>query len=128
MTKKVLVADDEENIVITLEFLMEQAGYDVRIAHNGKEALEQVAAFQPDLVLLDVMMPSISGYDVCQRVRENPDWQDIKIIMLTAKGREAEITKGLALGANSYVTKPFSTKELLAEVQRILEDNEPHKA
>jgi DNA-binding response OmpR family regulator len=101
---------------------MEQAGYDVHVAHNGEEALAQIKAIEPDLVLLDVMMPKISGFDVCQRVRENPAWQQIKIIMLTAKGRDVEVTKGLALGANSYVTKPFSTKELLAEIQRILED------
>ena len=121
MAKKVLIVDDETNIVISLEFLMEQAGYELRIAHNGQEALEQVATFEPDLILLDVMMPHINGFDVCRRVRENPDWQNIKIIMLTAKGREVEMTKGLALGADAYITKPFSTKELLAQVRHILE-------
>ncbi len=120
MAKKVLIVDDEANIVISLEFLMEQAGYELRIAHNGQKALEQVAAFEPDLILLDVMMPNINGFDVCRRVRENPDWQNIKIIMLTAKGREVEMTKGLALGADAYITKPFSTKELLAHVRHIL--------
>jgi DNA-binding response OmpR family regulator len=120
MAKKVLIVDDEANIVISLEFLMEQAGYELRIARNGQEALEQVAAFEPDLILLDVMMPNINGFDVCRRVRENPDWQNIKIIMLTAKGREVEMTKGLALGADAYITKPFSTKELLAQVRHIL--------
>lgn len=125
MAKKVLIVDDETNIVISLEFLMEQAGYELRIAHNGREALEQVAVFGPDLVLLDVMMPQVNGFDVCRRIRENPDWQAIKIIMLTAKGREVEMAKGLALGADAYITKPFSTKELLAQVRRILEDNGP---
>jgi DNA-binding response OmpR family regulator len=123
MAKKVLIVDDETNIVISLEFLMEQAGYDLRIAHNGRDALEQVANFGPDLILLDVMMPQVNGFDVCRRIRENPAWQNIKIIMLTAKGREVEMTKGLALGADAYITKPFSTRELLAQVRHILEDN-----
>lgn len=122
MSKRVLIVDDEVNIVISLEFLLEQAGYHVRVAHNGEEGLEKIAAFEPDLVLLDVMMPRLNGFDVCQRVREHPDWHKIKIIMLTAKGREVEITKGLALGANAYITKPFSTKELLSEVRRILDE------
>lgn len=123
MAKKVLIVDDETNIVISLEFLMEQAGYELRLAANGREALEQVAAFEPDLILLDVMMPHINGFDVCRRIRENPAWQNVKIIMLTAKGREVEMAKGLALGADAYITKPFSTKELLAQVRHILEDN-----
>lgn len=120
MAKKILIVDDETNIVISLEFLIKQAGYELRIANNGQEALEQVATFQPDLILLDVMMPKINGFEVCHRVRENPAWQNIKIIMLTAKGREVEVTKGLALGADAYVIKPFSTKELMAEVRHIL--------
>lgn len=123
MSKRILIVDDEVNIVISVEFLLEQAGYYVRVAHNGEEGLERVATFEPDLVLLDVMMPRLNGFDVCQRIRQNPAWQDIKIIMLTAKGREAEITKGLALGANTYITKPFSTRELLAEVKRILDES-----
>jgi DNA-binding response OmpR family regulator len=122
MSKRVLIVDDEVNIVISLEFLLEQAGYHVRVANNGEEGLEKIATFEPDLVLLDVMMPRMNGFEVCRRVRENPAWQDIKIIMLTAKGREVEITKGLALGANAYITKPFSTKELLAQVRQILEE------
>jgi len=122
MAKKVLIVDDEANIVISLEFLMEQAGYDIRVAKNGQEALEQVTEFRPDLVLLDVMMPKINGFEVCRRIREEPAWQNIKIVMLTAKGREVEVTKGLALGADSYITKPFSTKELMAEVRRMLDD------
>jgi DNA-binding response OmpR family regulator len=122
MSKRILIIDDEVNIVISVEFLLEQAGYYVRVAHNGEEGLAWVATFEPDLVLLDVMMPRLNGFDVCRRIRQNPAWQDIKIIMLTAKGREAEITKGLALGANTYITKPFSTRELLAEVKRILDD------
>jgi DNA-binding response OmpR family regulator len=120
MAKKILIVDDEENIVITMEFLVKQAGYTLQIARNGEEALEKVADFEPDLILLDVMMPKINGFEVCRRVRENSNWQDIKIIMLTAKGREVEVTKGLALGANAYVIKPFSTREVMAEVKRML--------
>jgi DNA-binding response OmpR family regulator len=123
MPKKVLIVDDEANIVISLEFLVEQAGYEFRVARNGQEALEQVAAFEPDLILLDIMMPNINGFDVCRRVRKNPAWQTIKIIMLTAKGREVEVNKGLALGADAYIVKPFSTKELMAKIELIL--NEP---
>ncbi len=120
MAKRVLIVDDEPNIVTSLEFLMQRSGYEVRIARNGEEALEQVSAFQPDLILLDVMMPLLSGYEVCQKIRENSAWQDVQIVMLTAKGREIEATKGLALGANAYITKPFSTKELLAKVHELL--------
>jgi DNA-binding response OmpR family regulator len=123
MTKKVLIVDDEENIVISLEFLMKQAGYTLEIARNGEEALERVAAFTPDLILLDVMMPKINGFEVCRRVRENPAWQEIKILMLTAKGREVEVTKGLALGANAYIIKPFSTKELMTQIEHILDES-----
>jgi len=123
MTKRVLIVDDEENIVISMEFLLNQAGYALEIARNGQEALTKVATFTPDLILLDVMMPKINGFEVCRRVRENPAWQTIKIIMLTAKGREVEVTKGLALGANAYIIKPFSTKELMAQVDHILDES-----
>jgi DNA-binding response OmpR family regulator len=116
MSKTVLIADDEPNIVISLEFLLEQAGYRVLVAHDGQEALEAIQRQPPDLVLLDVMLPRLSGFDVCQKIRENPQWQHMRIVMLTAKGREVEISKGLALGANAYITKPFSTQELLAQI------------
>lgn len=117
MSKKVLIVDDEANIVISLEFLMEQAGYTVDIARTGDEALTKIAGFAPDLILLDVMLPGMNGFDICQRIRQTPTWRHIKVVMLTAKGREVEITKGLALGADAYITKPFSTKALLAEVE-----------
>jgi DNA-binding response OmpR family regulator len=120
MGKKILIADDEPNIVVSLEFLMKQRGYVVRVAQTGEEALHAVGDFAPDLILLDVMMPRMSGYDLCQRVRENPAWQGIKIIMLSAKGRDIEVTKGIAVGADAYVTKPFSTKDLIAKVQELL--------
>ena len=117
MSKKVLIVDDEVNIVISLEFLMEQAGYTVDVARSGDEALAKIAGFRPDLILLDVMLPGINGFDICQRIRQTSAWQHMKVEMLTAKGREVEITKGLALGADAYITKPFSTKALLAEVE-----------
>ena len=120
MGKKILIADDEPNIVVSLEFLMKQKGYEVRVACTGEEALAAIDDFGPDLILLDVMMPRMSGYDLCQRVRENPAWPGIKIVMLSAKGRDIEVSKGMAVGADAYVTKPFSTKDLIAKVQELL--------
>ncbi len=120
MSNKVLIVDDEPNIVAALEFLLEKNGYEVRVADNGAEALEQLDAFQPDLVLLDVMVPKLSGYEVCQRMRAEPKWRNIKIVMLSAKGREVEVNKGMSLGADLYVTKPFSSAELVATLHRLL--------
>lgn len=120
MGKKILIVDDEPNIVVSLEFLMKQKGHAVKVVNDGESALAAVADFEPDLILLDVMMPRMSGYDLCQRVRENAAWQDIKIIMLSAKGRDVEVTKGLAVGADAYMTKPFSTKDLIDKVQGML--------
>ena len=120
MTKKILIADDEPNIVTALEFLLQRNGYEVHIARNGEDALKLVEAHQPDLVLLDVMMPLRSGYDVCRRMREHEDWRHIKIVMLSAKGREAEVSKGVSLGADLYVTKPFSTSELVGKIGELL--------
>lgn len=120
MARSVLVVDDEPNIVLSLEFLLKQVGYDVHIARDGEAALEAIAAHKPGLVLLDVMMPKRDGYDVCQTVRANPAWNDIRIIMLTAKGREVEREKGLALGADEYVTKPFSTRDVVEKVRSFL--------
>ena len=120
MAKKVLIVDDEINIVTALEFLLQKSGYEVMAAQNGAEALERVESFAPDLVLLDVMMPRISGYEVCRRMRERADWKHIKIIMLSAKGREAEVSKGVSLGADLYVTKPFSNNELVGKIGELL--------
>jgi DNA-binding response OmpR family regulator len=120
MGKRILIADDEPNIVVSLEFLMKQKGYDVKVVTNGEDALRAVGEFGPELILLDVMMPRLSGYDVCQKVRENPAWAGIRIIMLSAKGRDVEVNKGMAVGADAYVTKPFSTKDLIAQVARLL--------
>lgn len=120
MTKKILIVDDEPNIVLSLEFMMKKEGFAVAVAGDGDAALEQVAAFAPDLVLLDVMMPKKSGYEVCQLLRADPARAGLKIVMLTAKGRETEVAKGIALGADAYVTKPFSTKDLVAQVKSLL--------
>ncbi len=122
MAKSVLIADDETNIVLSLKFIMEQAGYGVSVANDGEEAMQAIESERPDLVLLDVMMPKRNGYDVCQAVRSNPDWQDIRIVMLTAKGREVERDKGLALGADDYITKPFSTRDVVSKVKVLLGD------
>jgi len=120
MGASILVVDDEPNIVLSLEFLMKQAGHRIRVAADGEAALAAMAAETPDLVLLDTMMPKRDGYDVCQTIRANPAWSGVRIIMLTAKGRDVERAKGLALGADDYITKPFSTREVLERVKQLL--------
>ncbi|HNQ48651.1 MAG TPA: response regulator [Hydrogenophilus thermoluteolus] len=121
MSHKILVVDDEEAISLALEFLLQRAGYEVAVARDGVEALERIAAWRPDLVLLDIMMPGKDGFEVCQSVREMNDLTpQPKIVMLTAKGRDVERTKGLAVGADDYVVKPFSTDELLQRIARHL--------
>ncbi len=119
--RKVLIVDDEPNIVTALEFLLRRSGYDVRLATDGGQALQEVDAYRPDLVLLDVMMPVKSGYEVCQKMRERADLAQVKIVMLSAKGSEAEVNKGLSLGADLYITKPFSTQELVATIDRLFD-------
>jgi two-component system, OmpR family, alkaline phosphatase synthesis response regulator PhoP len=121
MSHKILIADDEPNILISLEYLMKREGYDVRVARDGQEAIDAILRERPDLVLLDVMMPVKTGYEVCQEVRASEAVRDTLILMLTAKGRETDLAKGLALGANAYMTKPFSTKELVSRVREMLE-------
>ncbi len=121
VTKKILIADDEPNIVTAVEYLLQQNGYEVHIARDGEQALELVEACKPDLVLLDVLMPKKSGYEVCARMRERADWRHIKIVMLSAKGGEAEVNKGLSMGPDVYVTKPFSTHDILAKVKELLD-------
>ena len=121
MSKRVLIADYEPSIVAAVEFLLRRGGYEVEVARNGDEALKSVEASPPDLVLLDVMMPVKSGYEVCRRLRERAEWRNVKIIMLTAKGRDAEVSKGLMLGADVYITKPFSTRDLMAKISGLLD-------
>jgi DNA-binding response OmpR family regulator len=120
MTRTVLIADDEPNIVISLEFLMKREGYAVSVARDGPSALAAVRHSKPDLVLLDVMMPGLSGFEVCQAVRADETLAGVKILMLSAKGRDTDLAKGQAMGADAYVTKPFSTQELAAKVRELL--------
>lgn len=121
MTKRILIVDDEPNIVVSLEFLMKREGFEVAVATDGEAALKSVEEKKPDLVLLDIMLPKKNGFEVCQTIRSHPDWQGVKIVMLTAKGRDTEVAKGTALGADAYMTKPFSTKDLIAQVRQILD-------
>ncbi|MBF0161589.1 MAG: response regulator [Magnetococcales bacterium] len=120
MPAEILIVDDAPNIVLSLEFLMKKEGFSVRSVGDGEEALRAMADKRPDLLLLDVMLPKRNGYDVCETIRANPQWQSVRIIMLTAKGREVEQEKGLALGADAYVTKPFSTRDLVMKVRTLL--------
>lgn len=120
MVRSVLVVDDEPNIVLSLEFLMKQAGFAVRVARDGEAALQAMEESVPDLVLLDVMLPKRDGYDVCQAIRAEPRWSNVRILMLTARGREIEREKGMALGADEYITKPFSTRDVVEKVKRYL--------
>lgn len=120
MSQRILIADDEPNIVVSLEYLMKREGYAVSVARDGTAALAAIREQRPDLVLLDVMMPGPSGFEVCQEVRADPSLAGVKILMLSAKGRETDIAKGRALGADAYLTKPFATRELVARVRELL--------
>ncbi len=124
MGKTVLVVDDEVNIVTSLEYVMKAAGFDVATAYDGEEALTKVAEIVPDLVILDVMMPKLDGFEVCEKIRANPLWESVIIVMLTARGRDSEREKGLSLGANDYLTKPFSTHDIVKRVKELLSTNE----
>jgi two-component system alkaline phosphatase synthesis response regulator PhoP len=121
MAKKILIVDDEPSIIVALQSLMEQNGYETRVAFSGEEAMEAVALHRPDLILLDIMLPVVDGFEVCQRVREKADWKDICIVLVTVLDREANVAKGLALGADAYVTKPFANAALIAKVKELLE-------
>ena len=125
MSKHVLIADDEANIVISLEFLMKREGHRVTVARDGDTALETIRRERPDLVLLDVMMPGKSGFEVCQAVRADEALAAVKILMLSAKGRDTDLAKGSALGADAYMTKPFSTRELADKVRSLLNESPP---
>lgn len=120
MAHSMLVVEDEPNVVLSLRVLMEGAGFDVRVAGDGTTALREVERAPPDVMLLDVMLPERDGYDVCRTVRANPDWSGVRIVMLTAKGRDADRDRGLAAGADAYVTKPFSTRDLVDRVRTLV--------
>jgi DNA-binding response OmpR family regulator len=117
---RILIVDDEPNIVLALELLMKKEGFDVHTADDGEKALHSVRELRPHLVLLDIMMPKLDGYEVCQRIRSDESLKNMRIIMLTAKGREVEKEKGMALGVDSYITKPFSTREVVLKVKELL--------
>ncbi len=123
MPPKILIVDDEPNIVLPLQFLMEQNNFQVIIASSGEEAIEKIMQFTPDLILLDIMLPGIDGYEVCEIVRLNPKWKDTKIIFLTAKGRDVDVAKGLVLGADEYIIKPFANAEVVDKVKGLLDDS-----
>ena len=119
-TPHILIVDDEPNIVMSLEFLMRKNGYQVGIARNGTEALAAIAQTAFDLVLLDVMMPDVDGYQVCRKLRERPDQASTKVIFLSVKSREADVQKGYEVGADLYISKPFSTRHLMEKVRELL--------
>ena len=121
MTASILIADDEPNILISLEFLLKRAGYQVSLARDGQAALDAILRARPALVVLDVMMPKKTGLEVCQAVRADEACNGVRILMLTAKGRDTDVAKGLALGADAYLTKPFATKELVQKVKDLLD-------
>jgi len=122
-TKHILVVEDEDNIAIALDYLITREGYaQTRIA-TGAGAVELIGRLRPDLVLLDVMLPEVSGYEICQQVRQDPALSEVKILMMTARGSAIERRKGLAMGADGFISKPFELKELRAEVRRILAGN-----
>ncbi len=120
MGHRILIVDDEPSIVISLEYLMRREGYEVDVAADGEAALERIAESPPDLVILDVMLPATNGFEVCRRIRAEPSGHGVKIVVLTARGRESEVAKGLELGADAYMTKPFSTKDLVTHVRWLL--------
>jgi len=120
MGQRVLVVADAPHIVESLSFLMKQAGFEVAVARDGAAALRVMESRPPDLILLDVMMPRRDGFDVCRTIRANPDWNGVRIVILSAKGRDQERRKGLELGADDYVTKPFSTRDVVERVQALL--------
>ena len=121
MSIEILIVDDELDVVIPIQFLMEQQGYSVMIAQRGEDALDLIYQYKPDLVLLDIMLPGIDGWEVCEIMRLNENLRDVKIVFLTARGQNEEIAKGLALGADAYIVKPFSNAVLVDTVKGLLE-------
>ncbi|MCB2376808.1 response regulator [Hymenobacter sp. BT635] len=117
---QILIVDDEPNIVMSLEFLMRKSGYQVGIARNGTEALEAIDHTAYDVILLDIMMPDVDGYHVCQHVKSRPDRQHTKVIFLSAKSKEADIQRGYDVGADLYIPKPFSTRQLMEKVKALV--------
>ena len=122
MPKEILIVEDEPGVAVAIQYLMEQQGYNVLVAERGEDALDLIYKYKLDLILLDIMLPGISGWEVCEIIRLNPDYRNVKIVFLTARRIETEIARGLALGADAYITKPFSNDKLIARVNRLLEN------
>jgi DNA-binding response OmpR family regulator len=120
MAQRILIAEDEPSIVVSLEFLLAGAGYEVAVARDGAAALALLGTFHPDLVVLDLMLPAVSGFEVCRRIRAESATQATKVLMLTARGRPTEMERGRVAGADAYMTKPFATRELIETVARLL--------
>jgi len=120
VARRILIVEDEPNILLSLEFLLEGAGYEVASARDGTKALVTAASWHPDLVVLDIMLPLVNGFEVCRQLRASREFDGVKILILTARGREREVEKGLALGANAYLTKPFATRNLIETTKRLL--------
>jgi DNA-binding response OmpR family regulator len=118
--KKILVVDDDPYILMSLEFLMKKNGFDVMVARNGTEALELVEKQLPNLVLLDIMMPDVDGYEICRHIKSSKKLKDAKVVFMSAKSKEADIKKGYDLGASLYITKPFSTRELMKQIKELM--------
>ena len=122
MSKEIIIVEDEPGVVAAIRFLMEQQGYRVKVAEKGEDALDLILENKPHLVLLDIMLPGMSGWEVCEHIRLNPDCGRVKIAFLTARGDDAEVARGLALGADAYITKPFKNDQLVASVKALLQD------
>jgi DNA-binding response OmpR family regulator len=120
-----LIVEDEESILLSLEFLLTQEGFSVVTAKDGAAALKAASARAPDLVLLDVMLPLIDGFEVCRQMRANPVLRNTRIMMVTARGRDSEVEQGLSLGADAFLTKPFSTRELMEKIRALLATGSP---
>ena len=120
MDHKILIVDDEPSITVPLKFLMEQNRYTVKVVHSGEDALAAIDQFEPDLILLDVMLPAVDGFQVCQDLKSHPRHQTIKIVFLSAMTRDLDIAKGDTLGADAYITKPFSNADVVRQVNDLL--------
>ncbi len=122
MKKRILIVDDEPNIVVPLEFLMEQNDFDVQTAETGEKALDLITNWKPDLILLDIMLPGMDGYEVCQKIRQENELKQTKIVFLSAMARSIDVAKGMGLAANEYITKPFANDYVISVIKDLLDE------
>jgi len=122
MKKKILIVDDEPNIIVPLEFLMKQNNYDVQTAETGEKAMDLISSWKPDLILLDIMLPGMDGYEVCQKIRQEKEFNQTRIVFLSAMARSIDIAKGMGLAADDYITKPFATDYVVKKIKELLTD------